>query len=170
MKNENKLGIKGIVMRAMREHRQATVNFIAFNLLLLLLLALFPLYRFFMWEGAGKSIGGCLMIKIFKLYCPVCGGTRALNAILHLDFISALKYSPLCVFLAASVAYFDVRAFVAIVRNEKRILRIGKSFAVAFAVIVILTFVLRNFLLVFYGADPLGDLADFWSVHRIVQP
>ena len=47
----------------------------------------------------------CVTYKFFHLYCPLCGGTRAIFALLGLDFISALKYNPFLFFILYFVAH-----------------------------------------------------------------
>ncbi|MBQ3014183.1 MAG: DUF2752 domain-containing protein, partial [Clostridia bacterium] len=43
-------------------------------------------------------LGGCLMHRLF-IYCPLCGGTRAVAALLRLDFVAALKYNAFVVLM-----------------------------------------------------------------------
>lgn len=162
-------GLIFAIKRAYREHRSETVTFLTVNLALLTLAVLFPLYCKFMWEGDGAALGGCLMRRIFRLYCPVCGGTRALYALMHLDIIGSVIYNPLCLFLAVCTVCFDLHAFVALLKNRPVILRVGKWFAVATTAILILTFIVRNLLLVLLAFDPIGDLGGFWQAYRIIS-
>lgn len=168
-KNSNNKGLLFAVKRAYREHKSATVTFITVNLLFLIIAIAFPLYCRFMWEGDGAQLGGCLMRRIFNLYCPVCGGTRSLYALIHFDIINSVIYNPLCLFLVACVAYFDLRAFIALLQNRPVILRIGRWFAIATAVIMVLTFIVRNLLLVLFAFDPVGDLGEFWQVYKLIN-
>ena len=36
----------------------------------------------------------CLLYQTFHLYCPGCGGTRALYYLLHGHFLTSIKYHP----------------------------------------------------------------------------
>ena len=48
----------------------------------------------------------CIFRKITHLYCPGCGITRMLAAILTGDFYQALRYNPLiCILLPLAIVY-----------------------------------------------------------------
>ncbi len=38
--------------------------------------------------------GGCMFHAVTGLYCPGCGGTRAVLALLHGDLVRSLRYHP----------------------------------------------------------------------------
>lgn len=42
----------------------------------------------------------CFFTTVFGIYCPGCGGTRALIAMLHGHFLKALWYHPLIPYMA----------------------------------------------------------------------
>ena len=52
------------------------------------------LYIYFTKNGAGAGIP-CTLYSLTGLYCPGCGSSRALRALLHLDFYQALRYNAL---------------------------------------------------------------------------
>ena len=56
----------------------------------------------------------CVFFEAFHLYCPGCGGTRALFALLRLDVLSSLKYNPVLIFGIIVYLFYDVRIFMAI--------------------------------------------------------
>lgn len=41
---------------------------------------------------------GCVVWMLFGAYCPGCGGTRAVNALLHGHFLQSLWYHPLVLY------------------------------------------------------------------------
>ena len=47
---------------------------------------------------------GCVFWVLFGAYCPGCGGTRAVNALLHGHFLQSLWYHPLVLYTV--VLYF----------------------------------------------------------------
>src|SRR5688572_19052319 len=49
------------------------------------------------WLQSGLS-WTCPSITLFGLPCPSCGSTRALAALVELDFLRALTFNPLVVF------------------------------------------------------------------------
>lgn len=103
----------------------------------------------------------CFMHDVLRLYCPLCGGTRAFLAVLRFDFLSALRYNA-AVFLAAlSFLVVDARALYLILRG-----RTEQPFPLVLLPVSICWFVgytvLLNTLL-FCGIDPIGDLLPYWS-------
>jgi hypothetical protein len=50
----------------------------------------------------GRWLPGCLFRRLTGLYCPGCGATRALNALLHGDVPTALSMNPLLVIVVSA--------------------------------------------------------------------
>ncbi len=50
----------------------------------------------------------CFFWKVLGLYCPGCGGTRAVDALLHGKIISSLWYHPLVVYTVVIFGGFMV--------------------------------------------------------------
>ena len=46
---------------------------------------------------AGSPFPSCLFLTLTGLYCPGCGLTRALHALVHFDFARAMAMNPLIV-------------------------------------------------------------------------
>ena len=42
----------------------------------------------------------CIFLKNFGFYCPGCGGTRAVKALLHGHILESLHYHPIVVYVA----------------------------------------------------------------------
>lgn len=59
----------------------------------------------------------CVYVKLFGVYCPGCGMTRAILSALQFDFISAFKYHPMFWTMPFVLAYltFDGKLF----KNKK---------------------------------------------------
>lgn len=95
----------------------------------------------------------CPMHMIFGLYCPLCGGTRALGSLLRGEILNSLIYNPAVLpSLIAFIAY-DILALRAILRNEDKIVYIHKAVWVPILVLVTLNFIVRNALLLIWDID-----------------
>ena len=128
--------------------------------------------------------GQCGFSKTFHLYCPGCGGTRAVKHLLDLEVIPSLLSNPIPVYAIALV----IRIWVAMLHNavssalrknqgvkqgtelhdgqkgaepkKWRLLYQWEMWAIL--VVVIGFFVLRNVALAAFGWDYLGDMAGYW--------
>lgn len=128
---------------------------------------LFPLYiKFSAWLG--QFLDGCLLHRFF-IYCPLCGGTRAISALLRFDLISALKYNALVVFLVVLALVLDVWAWVRFFQKKEPLIVLPKWFQVTFWTIYLGYFVLRNILMIFWGIDSTGDLVYFWDAIHFLR-
>lgn len=68
-----------------------------------------PIFGLTILPRLNLTQSGCVVWVLFEAYCPGCGGTRAVNALLHGHFLQSLWYHPLvlysvvlyCVFMAS---------------------------------------------------------------------
>jgi hypothetical protein len=89
----------------------------------------------------------CPVLRYLHVYCPGCGATRALAALLHLRITEALHYNALVVLLVpALMAYFAV-AYWKARRDELLIWPRVPASAMTMLLVVSAAFgVLRNFM------------------------
>lgn len=52
----------------------------------------------------------CILHEWTGLYCPGCGSTRALHAMLHLHLLTSFRFNPLMVLAVPFIAYRIARA------------------------------------------------------------
>ena len=108
--------------------------------------------------------GPCQFSQLFHLYCPGCGGTRAISSLLRFDVIGSLLANPVPVY--AIVLFF--RVWIALLHNvitgrDGKKWRIIREWEIVGIIVVIAgNFIVRNLLLVLFGIDYLGDMAAFW--------
>ena len=123
------------------------------------LLAVSVLYALFFLDGAGDGKIVCLFKETLHAYCPGCGGTRAVGALLRFDFVHSFIYNPTVLVTAVIFLDIDLRALVSVIKGDPRYLKSfpSKIFFVIPAVILI-NFVVRNILLFGFGIDLLGDI------------
>ena len=112
--------------------------------------------------------GGCIMHRFF-IYCPMCGGTRAVAALVRFDFLAAWNYNAFVVLLAFVVFALDVWAWVRYAQKKEPLIVLPRWSWIAFVVALVAFFILRNVLMIFFGIDPTGDLVYFWDALRALK-
>ena len=102
----------------------------------------------------------CSFKEQYGLYCPGCGGTRALDELLQFDFIESFLYNPLVILLIV-YAIIVVVSFVSffVCKNKLKHIKIVLISSVTALIVIGLVFVIRNYLFVYKGIDFLGDLS-----------
>ena len=117
----------------------------------------------FLSEQLPKRLVGCLLHDLVFLYCPVCGGTRAVKSLLSLDFLSALRCNAALALTIVVLLVLDAVAWRRFFKGENPFFRIPVWGWVLFALSIALFFVGRNLLMILFGFDPLGDLGGLWQ-------
>ncbi len=98
-------------------------------------------------------ITDCPSHLIFDIYCPFCGGTRAIRSLLNLDIISSLIYNPAILPTTIVFCIYDILAFKAILQNKEKIIHIHKPIWVGLSSILILNWIIRNIILIVWNID-----------------
>lgn len=137
--------------------------FVCGHAALVLCVLLFFLYRFVV-ELLPEGMTGCVMHDYLFLYCPLCGGTRAVAALLRLDLVGALAHNAFVVLLLFLFLVLDVLAWIRFAKREYPLFRIPAWAWVALAVSLLAFGILRNCLMIAFGFDPMGDLGPLWRV------
>ena len=104
----------------------------------------------------------CVTYKFFHLYCPLCGGTRAIFALLGSDFISALKYNPFLFYLAFAAVAYDIKACIGAFKGKIGAFDVPKWLVWVTSVLFVAFFIGRNLVMIAWGIDPIGDLVGYW--------
>jgi len=105
----------------------------------------------------------CGLKTQLHLYCPGCGGTRAVGQLLHLHIIESLLCNPLVVYMAACTIYYYFKTLVFLVRQHGDAqFDIHLGFLWVFLVILIVFCLARNILMVNFGIDYLGEAGKYW--------
>ena len=113
--------------------------------------------------GEQGRFSTCIMHRLLHIYCPLCGGTRAMVALCQGKLLLSLSYHPVSAYLTAGFIVFDVIAAVRIKKNHPTPLSIPKWYWIVGIVIAVLVFLVRNIALIGFGWDNLGDLAHYWQ-------
>ena len=139
------------------------MRFVAFHGIIVLLLCLIPLYRW-IYDSLPDWLVGCFLHDRLFLYCPVCGGTRAVLALLRLDVVAALRYNAYVTLLCVLFVVGDAWAWIRFFQKKEPTVRVGGRVWIALSVLLVGYFLVRNYLMVAHGIDPTGDLVAFWNV------
>ena len=147
-------------------HRESAVYtrdlfwYLLIHLALCGLLLSFPLYLEIS-SSLPAAFTSCKIHDFLHLYCPVCGLTRAISSLLEGRLtVSFLCYSPLYYF-AAMFIFFDIRAFLCLIKGRRIQLSVAPA-AWSLLAVAVTFFLLRNVLLTVFHVDPLCDLIFFW--------
>lgn len=96
----------------------------------------------------------CLFQLLTGLYCPGCGGTRALRAIIHGELLLSLQYHPLVLYTVVMIAVELLSLSVArITKNPRWYLGHEMLFVYIAVVILLANWIIKNVLLVAFGID-----------------
>ena len=105
----------------------------------------------------GREFIECSFKHKFHLYCPGCGGSRSLSALLSFDFVRSFKLFPALPISVIILSDLYIRALISFIKNDEIYLKNFKPIILTLIpFIIILNFFLRNILL-FYGIDLIGD-------------
>ena len=100
---------------------------------------------------------GCVLLKYGGIYCPGCGGTRAVLALLCGRPLHAFLCYPPIAAIAAVCLYFEIKALRRFASGDPKHTQGGDKALLIIAGAVLLWFVLHNVLLLF-GYDYLGNV------------
>lgn len=105
----------------------------------------------------------CAIHDVFHIYCPGCGGTRAVYSLLRLRIWESFMEHPMVLFTALILADYYIGAIITLIRkNGKRYYYLRVWFCYVALGLVIVNFVVRNFLLICVHYDYMGDLIEYW--------
>ncbi len=94
----------------------------------------------------GRLVLPCIFHSVTGLYCPGCGGTRALRLLLHGDILQSLYYHPLVLYGAVLYGWFMVSNSVEYLsRGKYKIgMRYRKWYVTTGLILLILNFLIKN--------------------------
>ncbi len=149
--------IKNSMSNMTNNKKQAIKYSVILNLSLLIVTIAFCIVQA-VFADHNSDILQCRFKEITNLYCPTCGGTRALNYLLRFDIINAfICYPPIFAGIFA-VSYMNILYIKCFVRDSlEPIAKHRYTEFVSIPISIIFNFVIRNILLV-SGIDYIGDI------------
>lgn len=111
-----------------------------------------------------KLMPPCIFHSVTGLYCPGCGGTRAVSALLHGHIITAFLCHPLVPCAAITAGWFLVSQSIERISGHR--MRIGMKYRDVYIWtalgIVIINFIVKNLLLIIWNVDLLQGITLFY--------
>ena len=88
----------------------------------------------------------CYIYSLTHLYCPACGNTRSVTALLHGDLTSSLRYNltPMLLILLLSLGYIELASYS--FGKEIKVLPRKLSFYLILIAMLIAYWIIRNFI------------------------
>jgi len=107
----------------------------------------------------------CGLKMYFHLYCPGCGGTRAVDAFLHGRLIHSLLLHPTILYLFVFFLSYYIPSLLLILGIRKKPLKYVTYLYIlcGMLAVIVVFFVVRNLLLVCAGYDYIGECLQYWS-------
>ena len=101
----------------------------------------------------------CTFLNIFGLYCPGCGITRSVTAMLGGRIFTAIRANPGAVMSAAFLLWIDIKLGIAAFGKKTLVFKkFEQIWLIVIAVVFVLWAIIRNLILVFCGYDLLGSI------------
>jgi hypothetical protein len=111
-----------------------------------------------------SSPNKCLFKEVAHLYCPGCGGTRAVHSMLSGHIIRSLEENAIVVPAFAFILYYFIGVTLAVrSKGTKIYFHLRKWMIVVFVLIVFWISVGRNLAVVYFGYDPIGEIIEYWN-------
>ena len=116
-------------------------------------------YHFFDYEFYGIK-APCVFKVYLSCYCPGCGGTRAVDALLHGKLLQSVCFHPVPVYvLAMFLAYFIPASYTFLIRKDGKIYNwFSVNWLWGLLIVLLVNFIGRNLLLWCFHIDVLGDI------------
>lgn len=100
----------------------------------------------------------CLFHKLTKLYCPGCGGTRAVMSLLNGNMIASIKYNPIVVYGTCLYAWFMLSNTVSFITRGK--FKIGMKYSDKYIwlglALMIISCIAKNIILIVFKTAPIA--------------
>lgn len=106
----------------------------------------------------------CAFKTLFHLYCPGCGGTRAVYYLLRLDLLNSFLCNPGVIFIVFTALYYWCKILFYLIKGGGNAeIRIHFGFLYVFLGIIIVNCIIRNILFTGFDIDYLEKLGTAYE-------
>ena len=102
---------------------------------------------------------GCTIKEHFHIYCPSCGGTRAIEALLKMQIWESILYNPVVILFILDLIIMLIVNVIEKLYPPRKYYKTKIIVNSAFLISVLVFFLYRNYLLLYKGIDLLGDFS-----------
>ncbi len=94
----------------------------------------------------------CVVYQKTGHYCPGCGGTRSIKALLQGDILSSLKYHPVIVYILVLGGIFMISNTYTLIKYRKLAgLQMKPLYLILAPVIIFVQWIIKEILLIFFS-------------------
>jgi len=93
----------------------------------------------------GNSFAPCITYRL-GFYCPGCGNTRALIALLHGNIINSVRFNPLILFFVMFLIAYYIECVADFIGKDLKIIPRNKIFWAIISTLGAIFYILRNFI------------------------
>ncbi len=99
-----------------------------------------------------EEIAGCVMLRVSGLYCPGCGGTRAVVSLLRGNLIQSVMYHPAVLYgVVLFLVYFISQTLMRLTKGKVKGLSMKPCYLYILLGIIAVNFIVRNVLVLAFG-------------------
>ena len=121
-------------------------TFIAISITYIFILLGVLIYFFYLKDYL--SIPPCPIYTHLGIYCPACGGTRAVISLLNFDFLSSILFNPIVLYTIFFFFFYIITEIINIIFHKK--ININFKIIIKIGIIILLvTCIIKNILKLF---------------------
>lgn len=142
----------------MNSRKKKLIYFFLINISLFLAAIVFVLAARIEKGEFATLVTECPSRAFLGIYCPSCGASRALSALIRGKIVNSLIYNPALLPSLIAFIVYDVKAFVDIIKNKDRIVYIHKPVWISLSAILLINWIVRNSLLIIWNIDYISGI------------
>lgn len=118
--------------------------YLSFGITGLLLIAGSIIYKLFLQDRVWLS--ECLIYKLTGVYCPACGGTRAVMSLLDGRVMESLFYHPVVLYAALLwIAYIGINTMILLwTHGREKMVHITRKYVLVGLLLLLINFIMKN--------------------------